>query len=177
MVLFEIQTIMPYSIEDVFALTVDLEKAPRWHSIFTDVQQITPDPIGIGSRWRINYIVGSFVLEISNYQPPNSVTFKGSPVIGGTIPNFTIELQSVTEGTQLRYLIHPDIPSWLKPLMAMIAPPYGRRDLERYFRELKTSLATKDKVTETTQLECQDSKPHYSGADDRSFNEFYNKGN
>jgi hypothetical protein len=146
MVLFEIQTVMPYSIEEVFALTVNLEKAPRWHNIFTDVQKLTPDPIGSGSRWRISYIVGSFVLEIAHYQPPDRVTFKGSTVIGGTIPNFTIELRSVTEGTQLRYLIHPDIPFWLKPLMAVIAPPYGRRDLERYFRELKTILAAKDEV-------------------------------
>jgi uncharacterized membrane protein len=149
MVLFELQTIMPYPIEDVFALTVNLEQAPRWHSIFTDVQQLTPTPIGMRSRWKINYIVGSFVLEITDYRPPSRVTFIGSVVIGGTIPNFTIELRAVSEGTQLRYLLHPDIPTLLKPLMAIIAPPYGKRDLERYFRELKTILATEDKVIAT----------------------------
>ena len=142
MILLEIQTIMPYPIEAVFALTVNLEKAPRWHSIFTQVQQLTPNPIGMESRWKINYGVGSFMLKITDYQPPHCVTFKGSPVIGGAIPNFTILLRAVAEGTQLRYLVHPDIPPLLKPIMAIIAPPYGKRDLERYFRELKTMLAT-----------------------------------
>jgi uncharacterized membrane protein len=72
MALLELQTIVPYPIEDVFALTVDLEKAPRWHRIFTDVQQLTSNPVGMGSRWKINYIVGSFVLEITDYQPPST---------------------------------------------------------------------------------------------------------
>jgi uncharacterized membrane protein len=141
MKLLEIQTIIPYPVEDVFSITVNLEKAPRWHNIFSNVQQLDPNPIGLGSRWKINYVVGSFVLEITDYQPPNRVTFKGSTVLGGTVPNFTVELQAVAEGTQLLYLVHPDIPLLLKPLMAIIAPPYGKRDLERYFRELITMLA------------------------------------
>lgn len=142
MALVEIQTTMAYPIEDVFALTVNLEKSPRWHSIFTDIHQLTPSPIGLGSRWKIGYVVGSFVLEITVYQPPHRVTFEGSPVIGGTVPNFTVDLQAVGDGTRIVYLIHPDIPPFLKPLMSIIAPPWGKRDLERYFRELNILLAT-----------------------------------
>jgi hypothetical protein len=33
--------------------------------------------------------------------------------------------------------------------MAIIAPPYGKRDLERYFREMKTILAAKVEVITT----------------------------
>ena len=109
--LMEIQTIVPYSIEDVFALTVNLEEAPRWHSIFSSVQHLETKPIGPGSRWKINYVVGSFVLEIIDFQPPNLVAFKGSTVFGGTIPNFTIMLEAVAEGTRLSYLVHPKIPA------------------------------------------------------------------
>lgn len=140
MTLFEKHTVMPYPIEAVFALTVNLEKAPRWHNFFTNVQQLTSNPIGMGSRWKISYGVGRFVLEIIDYQPPHRVAFKGSPVMG-ILPNFTIELEAVTDGTRVRYRLHPDIPTLLKPLMAIIAPPWGKRDLERYFRELKTMLA------------------------------------
>ena len=123
--LVEIETVMPYPIEDVFALTVDLEKAPRWHNIFTDVQQRSTNPIGKGSQWQIKYVVSSFELEITDFQPPDRVTFKGSAVIGGTVPNFTIELQAVSEGTQLRYIIHPDIPSLLRPLRRFWIFPTG----------------------------------------------------
>ncbi len=38
--LFEIDQFMPHPIETVFALTVDLEKAPHWHSFFTKVEQV-----------------------------------------------------------------------------------------------------------------------------------------
>ena len=140
MTLLEVQTVIPHPINKVFALTVNLERAPRWHAIFTGVQQLTANPIGIGSQWKIHYRIGSFVLEITEYQPPQHVTFKGSPVIGGTIPHFTIALQVVPAGTHLMYRVQPEIPRWLKPLMLHIAPPYGKRDLERYFRELNKML-------------------------------------
>ena len=138
--LFEIHTIMPYPIEDVFALTINLEKAPRWHNIFTDVQQLTANPIGTGSRWKISYGVGNFMLEIIDYQPPHRVTFRGRAIMG-IVANFTVELQAVTEGTRLRYLPHPDVSPLLKPFVKIVGTPYGKRDLERYFRELETMLA------------------------------------
>jgi hypothetical protein len=137
--LFDYQTILPHALEDVFALTVDLEHAPYWHSIFTDVQQLTPDPIGMGSRWKIGYGVGSMKLEITDYQPSTLVAFKGNRT-WGMVPNFTIKLQAVTEGTRVHYYLHPDIPTLLKPLMSVFAPPYGRHDLDRYFRELDNAL-------------------------------------
>lgn len=144
MKLFEYQTILPHPIEDVFALTVDLQKAPHWHSIFTNVKQITLDPIGLGSRWQVSYGMGGIepdmILEIIDYVPPSRVVFEARRSFG-MVPNFTIELQAVEKGTAVRYLLHPDIPSLLKPLMATFAVPYGRRDLDRYFRELDVMLA------------------------------------
>jgi hypothetical protein len=32
------------------------------------------------------------------------------------------------------------MPALLRPLMAVFAPPYDRRDLDRYFRELDSAL-------------------------------------
>ena len=142
MILVEVQTVMPYPIEDVFALTVNLEKAPRWHNIFTDVQQLTANPIGIESCWQIRYGVGSFMLKIIDYQPPNRVIFKGSKLLIGTIPNFTVELEVVPEGTEVRYIAHPQIPPLWKPLMSIIGPLWGKRDLARYFHEFQTMLAS-----------------------------------
>jgi uncharacterized membrane protein len=131
---------LPHPIEDVFALTVDLQNAPHWHSIFTNVEQLTPNPIGMGSRWKVSFAVGSFTLEIIEYQPPLRVAFKGSPIMG-VVPNFTIELKAVAEGTLVHYYLHPDVPGLIEPVVAIAAPPYGRRDLDRYFRELDAMLA------------------------------------
>ena len=79
--LFDYQTIIPHPIEDVFALTVALENAQHWHSIFTDVEQLTPNPIGLGSKWKVSYGVGSFTLDITDYQPPNPVAVHINQVI------------------------------------------------------------------------------------------------
>ncbi len=140
MKLFDYQATLPYTIEAVFALTVDLERAPRWHGFFTDVQQLTPDPIGVGSRWQMIFNGGSFELEIVEYEPPRRVVFRGSTVMG-MVPNFTIELQPVAAGTQIHYLLHPDVPALMRLPVALLGPPFGRRDLNRYFGELETLLA------------------------------------
>jgi hypothetical protein len=140
MKLFEKQTVMPYPIEDVFALTVDLENAPHWHIFFTDVEQLTAGPIGIGTSWKISYGIGSFMLEINDCRRPNHVEFKGSPIFG-IVPNFTIELQAVTEGTLVEYKLHPNFPTLFHPFVQIFAPPFGNRDLDRYFRELNTILS------------------------------------
>ena len=80
------------------------------------------------------------ILEIVEYQPPSRVVFSGQRSFG-MVPNFTIELKTVEKGTTVRYLLHPDIPTFLRPLLATFAVPYGRRDLDRYFRELDAMLA------------------------------------
>lgn len=147
MPLVDIETIIPYPIEDVFALTVNLENTPRWHAILSDARQLTANPISKGSRWQMSYGVGSFTLDIVEYQPPNRVVFKGSRLMMGTIPNFTVELEPVPQGTRLRYLAHPHIPPLLRPIMSIIAPPWGRRDLKRYFREFETMLMTRSALT------------------------------
>jgi hypothetical protein len=87
----------------------------------------------------VGYGVGSMTLEIIDYQQPDLVTFKGCRA-WGMVPNFTIMLQSVTEGTLVHCYLHPDIPALLRPLMAVFALPYGRRDLDRYFHELDVAL-------------------------------------
>lgn len=97
MILFEYQTTLPHPIEDVFTFTVDLQNAPHWHGIFTNVKQITPDPIGPGSRWQVSYSMGGLapdmILEIVDFVPPSRVVFKGKRTFG-MVPNFTIELQA-----------------------------------------------------------------------------------
>ena len=111
MTLFEIDQFMPHPIETVFALTVDLAKAPHWHSFFTKIEQLTPNPISKDSQWKMHFRGGEFTLEITAYQPPHRVVFRGSQV-SKMVPNFTIEMQPVPKGTQIHYGLHPDIPGW-----------------------------------------------------------------
>ena len=93
----------------------------------------------------MSYGIGSFTLEIIDYQPPNCVVFEGSPLFYGTIPNFTIEFKTVPEGTWLHYIAHPIIPPLVKPLMTILGPPWGKYDLARYFRQFKTMMASYSK--------------------------------
>ena len=45
MILVEVETIMPFPIEEVFTRTIDLEKAPKWHFIFTDIKQLNSNQV------------------------------------------------------------------------------------------------------------------------------------
>ncbi len=140
-ILLATETVLPYSSEAVFGLTIDLEKAPRWHSVIQDVRQLTANPIATGSRWHFSLPFGGFELEIAEFQPPYRVVYKGSRLVMGTEPNFTVELEPLAGGTRLRYIAHPRVSPWLRPLMSFIGPPWGRRDLARYFREFEAMLA------------------------------------
>lgn len=141
MKLFEYETILPYAIEDVFSLTVDLANAPHWHSIFTHVEALTEGKVDKGSQWRMHYGIGSFDLTITHFLPPTQVDFIGSRVMG-MFPGFRIRLEAVDGGTQVHYYLEPDVPAIMRPIMALIGPAYGRRDLARYFRELNEKLSS-----------------------------------
>ena len=145
MALVDVKTIIPYPIADVFALTIDLENAPYWHAMFSGVKQLTTTQIGLGSRWQLHYPMGEFFLEIIEFSPPHRVIFKGNPLpFWGTIPHFTVTLQEVDTGTQVRYQAHPHIPWLIRPLITLTVPPWGRRDLMRYFREFEELMAQGD---------------------------------
>ncbi len=138
--LFDYQTTLPYIIEDVFDLTVDLECAPYWHSIFSRVEMLTSDPIGLNSQWNVHLGPGSFDLQITEFVHPYRAVFSGTTVHGFS-PNFTIEMAALGQGTFIHYLLHPQAPKFMRPLLATFAPAYGRCDLDRYFREMHSALA------------------------------------
>lgn len=62
----------------------------------------------------------------------------------GSIPGFSAELRTTPEGTRLRCLPHPDALPLPKLLVRMVAMPYGRRNLDRYFPEVRTMLDGRD---------------------------------
>lgn len=131
--LLRYQQNLPFSIDEVFAASVDLQNAPPWHSVFTEVEQLTPDPIGLNSQWKVRFAAGSFTLQITSFRPPNQVVFEGTPIVGVT-PNFTIEMEPAAGETLVHYAMHPDGPRLFQPLVTVFAPAYGRWDLDRYFR-------------------------------------------
>lgn len=140
MALWEYDSVLPHPIDEVFSLTVDLESAPRWHSIITAVHALSEPPIDRGSRWRLHVGPMRFILTLIEVQPPRVAAFRGTPFLG-MVPNFRILLEPVAGGTRVRYLIDPTLPSVLRPLMTRLIPPYGERDLSRYFREVEQRLA------------------------------------
>ena len=140
MELFEYKTKLPFPVDEVFALTIDLEKAPHWHAFFTRIEQITPGQIDVGTEWRVSHSFGSFTLKIIEMTPHERVVFKGSTVMGMT-PNFTIEFAPAQIGTAIHYYLHPDAPRWLQPPMRWFAPSFGRKDLDRYYQEMELLLA------------------------------------
>lgn len=139
MQLFEYHSELPHPADEVFALTADLENAPHWHRFFKSVRQVSPGPIGVETRWQVDFLGGGFSLQVTEFEPPHRLVFRGSRV-GGVIPNFTIEVKPAEGGSHVRYVLHPDVPALLRPIISVFGPPFGRWDLNRYFRHLDAAL-------------------------------------
>lgn len=144
---FEKETFIQQSIEDVFNLVVDLEKAPHVHtSIVTKTEQVTDGAVGLGTKWHKYYnsfgMKGHFELELVEWQPYQKVTIRGKS-LGFVTPRYSIHFHEKSGGTVVRYVVAPIFANpVLKFIISLFAEPYGKRDLSQYFTTLKGILDT-----------------------------------
>ena len=59
---------------EVFDLVVDLRNEPQWNPQLLHVQMLTPDPIGVGTRFRATFGlgVGEAILEDTQVDHPHT---------------------------------------------------------------------------------------------------------
>jgi hypothetical protein len=69
---------------EVFDFIVDVQNEPRWNPRMLDVQMLTPEPIGAGTRFCVTFGrgVGDAVIEDTKVDRPNRWTaLSGSRVL------------------------------------------------------------------------------------------------
>lgn len=100
-------------VEEVFAVVSDIEKNPKWTSVFLEARKTSEEPIGVGTTWRVvqKFLGQRFEseVEVTEYEPNRKYALKSKsgpfpvevrqtyePVEGGT--RFSVALEAEVGG-------------------------------------------------------------------------------
>lgn len=79
MIDFEISTLVDRPIDEIFTFMANPLNTPKWQSSMSGVEQATPGPIGVGSKYTVHAkMLGRTidgVMEITAYEPPTKFGF------------------------------------------------------------------------------------------------------
>ena len=148
---FEMSVVIERPIEAVFAHLAALENKPWPHNSIVGVERITPDPVGLGTQWRMGVrIFGvrrGITIEAVEFEANRRIAFKGSG-IGAAIPWLAISLEGADTGTRVTYRVSPRMVGPLGGVAGFFLLRWGKRDLGRYFAKLKEILESRKGVSE-----------------------------
>ncbi len=140
MIDFEISTLVDRPIEDVFIFSSNPLNTPKWQVKVAKVEQLTPDPIGVGSKFNSRAgMLGQAMdglMEIIEYDPPTK--FGLSNHAGPMKMRIIVTLKPVGTGTQITINVQ-GYPEWLfKQLMGQV-----KIQMEANVAKLKALLEAK----------------------------------
>ena len=127
------------SIAEVFALLADLTTHPAWSPDVVSASKIMDAPVGLGTRFQFELKgLGKSEIEITEYEEPTRVEFRGRNKMGDTRHLFS--LTAVSQRTRVDQVLEmrPKGIWWLLvPVMAIMLRRGVRRNaagLERHFK-------------------------------------------
>jgi uncharacterized protein YndB with AHSA1/START domain len=127
--------------EEVFTYLEDPEKVVQWQAWAVDVQQETPGPRGVGTRFRdVRKFLGRKIdstVEFTEYEPPRTLALK---VSAGPVPfNVRQTLEPAAGGTRL--VVHAEgEPGGFFKLAEPIVARAADRQMKGDFETLKDLL-------------------------------------
>lgn len=134
-------------IREVFTFVANPENEPKLHPSIVNTEAITKGPIGLGSKWRQTFngmgTKGDVVLEITEYEPNQRITFKGTE-IGPVEPIFAVTFEEKKDKTKVTYTFEPKVKGGTPLLLLPLITRYGKRDLKKYLTKLKAALEPTD---------------------------------
>lgn len=141
MILIEGEIIIERPVEAVFDFVADERNEPRFNPQMLSAEQITPGPIGLGTRFRAETVsrgrTVEMVIEFTAFERPRrlaSQTRMSAMEVHGALT-----FDSVPEGTRMRWhweLAPRGLLGLLRPLIARM----GRRQEEAIWAGLKRVL-------------------------------------
>ena len=149
MVTVEASAVINRPIDEVFAFVSNFANHPQWEGNFLEGKRLTPDPVGVGTRYQcVLKVPGQRVvslIDITEYEPNQSIGFRGDqPAQAKPVGRMTFE--AVGSGTKVTLLPRPEfggIFKLLEPLMA----GYIKRSNVEHLRTLKSLLEGQAHVT------------------------------
>jgi uncharacterized protein YndB with AHSA1/START domain len=127
-------------VDTVFDYFTDFRNENEWNVVAHDVKQVTPGPVGVGTRFVGDYDrMGRMEYEITEYDRPTWAAVRGASRRFAWDSTFTF----VDEGGTTRVVctMDPHPPLLLRPLKPLMAGMV-RKQMERGLASLTTTLAT-----------------------------------
>jgi uncharacterized protein YndB with AHSA1/START domain len=135
-------------VEDVFDYVADERHEPNFNSRMSRVELLTPEPIGAGSRFRVEMTmmrrVFDMTVEFTDFERPRLLSSisrslrrggKGRPLL--TTGSLTFD--PVPEGMRMRWSWRVETPGAMK-LLAPLVAGMGRRQERRVWSSMKRLL-------------------------------------
>jgi carbon monoxide dehydrogenase subunit G len=90
-------------VQDVFAFVSNLNNMPKWNAAVVSLQQVTPGPIGVGSKFKsVGEMMGRRIegeVQVTAYEPDSKT---GIQMHAGPVQvNLTITFKTVGTGTKV----------------------------------------------------------------------------
>ena len=142
MINVEVSTVINRPLAEVFAFVSNFEHYPQWESNFAEVTCLTPDRIGVGTRYQCALkMPGQRVvslIEITEYTPNRSIAFRGDqPAQAKPVGRLMVE--AVENGTKVTLIPQPEFGGLFKLLEPLMAGFIKRSNVE-HLRTLKMIL-------------------------------------
>ena len=135
-------------VEEVFDYVADERHEPSFNTRMSRVELLTPEPIGVGSRFGVEMTmmrrVFDMTVEFTAFERPRLLgsTSRSLPRGGTGRPVLTagrLTFEPVPEGTLLRWSRHVETPGAMRLLVPLVAW-MGRRQERRVWGSLKRLL-------------------------------------
>ncbi len=79
MINFELSVLVDRSLQDIFVFLSNPLNLPKWQSIISSIEQITPGPVGLGVKYAVHAeMLGRKIdgqMEVVEFQPPSHFGF------------------------------------------------------------------------------------------------------
>ena len=132
MTIINVETLIHILPTELFALHCDFRKRPLWHDHVISSELLTPEPIGVGSRFRTTNKSGWFRLttheQITVFKPPYQYCYelKSGPLVIHSCQRFT----AVSDGTYYQIEVKMQARNWLGEI---ILPQIANRQRPHFF--------------------------------------------
>ena len=100
---YETEIVIRRNVQDVFDFVIRGENIPQWAPRVSEVKQLTPGPIQVGSKIlevvSLPFRSDEVLWEITKYEPPYKCTFDSTSFLGTTEVEFSV--REVEDGSHL----------------------------------------------------------------------------
>ena len=137
MLVFENTIYIERPVEEVFEFLADFENVPKWNYYVMRVEKLTPEPIGLGTKYHQVRKTDEQTFTIQEYEPDHLICMKTTPE---SSPRLEMRFILEQDGTGTRLLDQWKLETGQPALLEKLAGGKVRSAVAQNLGKLKTLL-------------------------------------